>query len=203
MKCNDIGGSNTFTHNHNCLIGTITFEVHHITLPSPRNTLATILKAFWFFLLFMFFAYFFLLSISLMAYRREKKIPNYVSLKHPYFTVQVLHLTKHGFYELHTDVLWLMSFSGKMVIYVFFLVFSSPSRQKEWFKIWKIRDQPNHKNHIKEPQNTHCLVVHEKAHLSYKRNKVKKPCFNGHPRYTSTNKHKHTLLLYFSDFFFW
>ena len=55
---NDIGGSNIFTHNHNCLMGTITFEVHHITLTSPINTLATILKAFWFFLIFMFFAYF-------------------------------------------------------------------------------------------------------------------------------------------------
>ena len=46
MTSNDIGGSNTFTHNHNYLIGTITFEVHHITPTSPRNTLATILKAF-------------------------------------------------------------------------------------------------------------------------------------------------------------
>ena len=45
----------TPTHNHNCLMGTITFKVHHITLTSPRNTLATILKAFWFFLVFMFF----------------------------------------------------------------------------------------------------------------------------------------------------
>ena len=31
-----------------------------------------------------------------------------------------------------------------------------------------------------EPQSSHCLVVHEDAHLSYKRNKVKKLCFNGH-----------------------
>ena len=43
---NDIGGSNIFTHNHNYLMGTITFEVHYITLTSPINTLATILKAF-------------------------------------------------------------------------------------------------------------------------------------------------------------
>ena len=46
MTSNDIGGSNTITHNHNYLIGTITFKVHHITPSSPRNTLATILKAF-------------------------------------------------------------------------------------------------------------------------------------------------------------
>ena len=96
--------------------------------------------------------------------------------------MQVLHLTEHGFYELHIDVLWLMSFYGEMVIYVFFLGFSSSSRQKEWFKIWKIRDQPNHTNHIKEPQSSHCLVVHEDAHLSYMRFEVKKPYFNGHPK---------------------
>ena len=48
------------------------------------------------------------------------------------FAVKVLHLIEHGFYELHTDVLWLMSFSGEMVIYVFLLEFFSPSRQKEW-----------------------------------------------------------------------
>ena len=59
MKSNDIKGSNTFTHSHNYLMGTITFEVHHITPTSPKNMLATILKAFGFFLLFMFFAYFF------------------------------------------------------------------------------------------------------------------------------------------------
>ena len=46
MTCNDIGGSNTITHNHNYLMGTITFEIHHITPTSPRNTLATILKTF-------------------------------------------------------------------------------------------------------------------------------------------------------------
>ena len=45
MKSNGIGGSNTLTHNHNCLMGTIIFEVHHITLTSPRNTLATIYKS--------------------------------------------------------------------------------------------------------------------------------------------------------------
>ena len=78
--------------------------------------------------------------------------------------------------------------------------FFSPSRQKEWFKIWKIKDQPNHTNHMKEPQSSHCLVVHEDSHLSYKRYKVRKFCFKSHPRYTSTNIHKHTLFLYFSIF---
>ena len=65
--------------------------------------------------------------------------------------MQVLHLTKHGFYELQIDVLWLTSFSGEMVIYAILLGFSSPSLQKEWLKRWKIRGQPNHTNHIKEP----------------------------------------------------
>ena len=41
---NDIRESKTFTHNHNRLMGTITFEVHHITPTSPRNILATIYK---------------------------------------------------------------------------------------------------------------------------------------------------------------
>ena len=45
MKSNDIRESNKSTHNHNCLIETITSEVYHITLTSPRNTLATIFKS--------------------------------------------------------------------------------------------------------------------------------------------------------------
>ena len=87
-----------------------------------------------------------------------------------------------------------------MVIYVFLLGFSSPSNQKEWFMIWKIKDQPNHTNHIKEPQSSHYLVVHEDAHLSYKWYKVEKFYFKGHSRYTSTSIHKYTLFLYFSKF---
>ena len=66
-----------------------------------------------------------------------------------------------------------MSFSGQMVIDAFLLGFFSHSHKKEWFKIWKIEDQQNHTNHIKEPQNSHCLVVHEDAQLNYKRHKVK------------------------------
>ena len=53
MKSSDIKESNTTTHNHNCLMGTITFEVHYITPTSPRNTLAIIFKKHFF---FMFFA---------------------------------------------------------------------------------------------------------------------------------------------------
>ena len=94
---------------------------------------------------------------------------------------------------------------SEMVIYAFLLGFFSPSLQKEWFKIWKIRDQPNHTNHIKEPQNSHCLVVHDDDHLSYKWYKVGKLCFKCHPRYTSTSIHKHTLFFVFflfSPFFY-
>ena len=118
--------------------------------------------------------------------------------KHLVFAVQVLYLIEHGFYELHIDVVWLTSFSDEMVIYVFLLGVFSPSRQKDWFNIWKIKDQPNHTNHINEPQSSHFLVVHEDAHLSYKRYKVKKFCFKGHPRHISTSIYKHTLFLYFS-----
>ena len=64
-----------------------------------------------------------------------------------------------------------------------------------------IKDQPNHTNHINEPQSSHCLVVHEDAHLSYKRYKVKKQYFCGYPRYTSTGIHKHTVFVLFRFFF--
>ena len=113
ITSNDIRGSNTITHNHNCLMGTIAFEVHHITLISPRNTLLTILKAFWFLLFFMFFAYFSFKHI-MHGYIREKENTQLCKLEHPYFDMQVLHLTKHSFYELHTNVLWLMSFSSEI-----------------------------------------------------------------------------------------
>ena len=54
---------------------TITFEVHHITPTSPRNTLATILKSFLFFLLFMFFAYFSFKHIKHGHIREKRKYP--------------------------------------------------------------------------------------------------------------------------------
>ena len=59
----------------------------------------------------------------------------------------------------------------------------------------------SYKSHNK-PQSSHCLVVHEDAHLSYTRYKIEKLCFKGHPRYTSTNIHIHTLFLYFLYFSF-
>ena len=45
IKSNDIRESNTSTHNHNHLMGTVIFEVHYITPTSPRNMLATIYKS--------------------------------------------------------------------------------------------------------------------------------------------------------------
>ena len=47
------------------------------------------------------------------------------------------------------------------------------------------------------PQSLHCLVVHEDAHPSYKRYKVKKLCFIDHSRYISTSIHKHTFFFLF------
>ena len=88
-----------------------------------------------------------------------------MKVKHFVFVMQVLHLTEHDFYEMHTNIVWLTSFSGETIIYDFLLGFSSPSRQKEWFKIWRISDQPNHTYHIKELQSSHCLIMHEDAHL--------------------------------------
>ena len=46
--------------------------------------------------------------------------------------MQVLHFTELGFYELNTYVLWLTSFSGKMIIYAFLLEFFSYFRKREW-----------------------------------------------------------------------
>ena len=51
-----------------------------------------------------------------------------------------------------------------------------------------------------EPQSSHYLVVHEDAHLSYKWYKVEKFCFKGHPRYTSTSTHEHTIFVFFIFF---
>ena len=77
----DMRTSNTLTHNHNCLMGTITFEVYHITPTSPRNTLTIILKAFWFFLLFILFAYF-LFEHIMHGHIREKRNTQLCKPKH-------------------------------------------------------------------------------------------------------------------------
>ena len=37
--------------------------------------------------------------------RERKENTQLCKLKHPCFAMQVLHLTEHDFYELHTDVL--------------------------------------------------------------------------------------------------
>ena len=89
----DMRTSNTLTHNHNFLMGTITFEVHHTTLTSPRNTLTIILKAFWFFFYFIFFAYF-LFPHVMHGHIREK------------INTQLCKPTHHNFAMLnHTDVI--------------------------------------------------------------------------------------------------
>ena len=54
----------------------------------------------------------------------------------------------------------------------------------------------SYKSHNK-PQSSHCLVMHGDAHLSYKRYKVKKPCFNGHPK---VHKYLYTHTHYFCVF---
>ena len=118
--------------------------------------------------------------------------------EHPDFTVQVLHLTEHDFYELHTYVLRLMSFSGKMVIYAFFLGFFYSFSVKKSNMNMNDKRSTNYTHHKNEPQSSHCLIVHWDAHLSYKWYKVEKLCFKGHPKYTSTKIH--TLFLYFSNF---
>ena len=52
-----------------------------------------------------------------------------------------------------------------------------------------------------EPQTSHCLTVHEDAYLSYKKYKVKKPCFNGHPKVHKYQYiQKHTIFVFFKNF---
>ena len=48
----------------------------------------------------------------------------------------------------------------------------------------------------KSHKSSHFLVVHEDVHLSCKRYKVEKLCFKGHPRYTRTSIHKHTVFIF-------
>ena len=52
----------------------------------------------------------------------------------------------------------------------------------------------SYKSH-NEPQSSHCLVLHEDAHLSNKWYKVKKLFSMAIQRYTSTSIHKYTLFL--------
>ena len=81
MNIWDMRKSITLTHNHNCLMETITFEVHPITPIFLETRLQSYLKAFWFFLHLFFFAYFLLFEHSMYGHIRERKeIPNYVSL---------------------------------------------------------------------------------------------------------------------------
>ena len=64
------------------------------------------------------------------GHRGERKENLFMLAKYLILAVQVLYLTEHGFYDMHTDV-WLTSFSSKMVIYTFLLGFFSPSYKKE------------------------------------------------------------------------
>ena len=69
------------TRNYNCLMGTITSKIHPITPTLLKDTLAIIYKAFWFFLLLSFFAYFSFVKHIMHGYIRERKeIPNYIKL---------------------------------------------------------------------------------------------------------------------------
>ena len=83
----DMRESNTLTHNHNCLMETITFELHPITPISPRNTLATIFKSILILLAFVFLCIFSFWTYHALAYIEREEIPNYVSQKHHNFAI--------------------------------------------------------------------------------------------------------------------
>ena len=75
------------SHNHNYLMGTITFEVHPITPTSLRNTLAIIFKSILILFAWLFFVYFFFWAYHAWAYKREKKCPIMLSQKHHNFVM--------------------------------------------------------------------------------------------------------------------
>ena len=68
MMIRDMRGLNTLTHNHNCLMGTITFKVHPITPTSPRNTVATIFKS-----ILIIFVFFLLFDFIILGHIRDQK----------------------------------------------------------------------------------------------------------------------------------
>ena len=81
----DMRTSNTLTHNHNCLIGTITFEVYPITSTSLRNMLATMLKVFWSFCFYSL--HIFLFEHSMHEHIREKRNIQLYKPKHHNFAI--------------------------------------------------------------------------------------------------------------------
>ena len=106
------------SHNHNCLMGTITFEVHPITPTYVRRHACNHIKAFWFFCFLFFFAYFLFKQIMHGHIRERKEIPNDVKL----LTLPFCYAEAH---KCHSC---LAGNSSEMVIYAFLLGFSSPSR---------------------------------------------------------------------------
>ena len=104
-------------------MGTITFEVHPITLTSPSIHTWNHIKSILIFLLFIFLCIFFFLSKSCMGILEiKKKYPMMVSIWHSNFAI-----------PKHTNVidialllcrsigviLWLAGNSGEMIIYAF------------------------------------------------------------------------------------
>ena len=127
------------THNPNCLIGAITFEVYPITLTSSR--IHAYIHNWKHFDLFDFYfsLHIFLFKQIIHGHVRERKeIPN--DVKH--LTFQFCYAEAHKYHwhytfamSKHTDVIsWLVGNSDEMVFYAFLLGFSSPTRQKEWYE---------------------------------------------------------------------
>ena len=88
--------SNTLTHNHNCLMGAITFEVHPITFTSPRNTLATIFKSILIIFSFISSLHIFLFKHIMHGHMRERERRK----------TQLCKLKLHNFaMPKHTDVI--------------------------------------------------------------------------------------------------
>ena len=133
----DLRKSNTLTHNHNYLMGTITFEVHPIIPTSPKNTLATIFKSILILFILIFFAYFFFLSISCIDIRerereRERERRNIQLCYSPISPCVVSFLSLYTCFLLSVCNL-LFLFHTKMLWWVFFKVFQKYKLSKSTF----------------------------------------------------------------------
>ena len=88
-----------------------------------------------------------------------------------------------------------------MVIYAFLLRFFSPSVKKSDKDMNDKRLTKSYESHNK-PQSSHYLVVHEYVHLSYRRYKVKQPCFFGHLKVHKYQYSQTHIIFVFVFFFF-
>ena len=131
-------------HNHNCLMGTITFEVHPITLTFLRNTLATIFKSILILFAFVFLCiFFFFFEHSMHGHIRERRHTQLCKPKHHNFAMLKHIDVIHDWWAL--VVRWLfMPFSQDFLVL--------PVKKSDMSVKYKRLLNPTHHKH--EPQNS-------------------------------------------------